>query len=257
MRNIKLIAAYDGTDFAGWQRQLETRTVQGEIEGALARIHKHPVTLYGAGRTDAGVHAEGQCANFKSDIASMGAENFKNALNRLLPRDIAILSACEAPDDFHARFSAAARVYQYKIIAGRIAMPAERRYALVLRQKPRIDLMTEYAALLQGEMNLSLFSSPKDKSLSKSRFMNYVKLYGQDDGGGVKIIFEISASSFLWKMVRCIAGSFLFYADRGLSPKNVADLIAEGDHGKAGPTAPPEGLTLVRVDYPPPAPCRE
>jgi tRNA pseudouridine38-40 synthase len=247
VRNIRLTIAYDGTAFSGWQRQAARRSVQGELERALAVLHKHPVALAGAGRTDAGVHARGQAANFYTDIARIEAARFVPALNRLLPQDVRVMAADEAPDAFHARFDAKMRTYRYRIIAGRAAFPQERRYALTIRRMPDIAALNGYAALLRGEMDCSLFASPADKSLSRHRFINGACFFAEGDA----LCFEISANAFLWKMTRCIAGSLLFYEERALPLGVFADYLKAGDHRLAGPTAPPQGLTLWKVTYEP------
>jgi len=146
-RNIKLIAAYDGTDFCGWQRQESERTVQGVIEDALEKMHGHPVNLTGSGRTDSGVHAVGQAANFYTDIESIPADRFAPALNSSLPQEIRVLASCEADKEFHARFSAKARIYRYQFMC-RPLLPHESRYNLHLRRFPRLELLNEYGRLL-------------------------------------------------------------------------------------------------------------
>jgi tRNA pseudouridine38-40 synthase len=245
VRNIKITAAYDGTDFSGWQNQKERRSVQGELEKALGTLHKHPVALTGAGRTDAGVHARGQAANFYTDIARIQSGSFVPALNRLLPGDVRVMAAEEAAEPFHARFDAKMRTYRYRIIAGREAFPQERRYALHIRRVPDVAALNGYAALLRGEMDCSLFASPADKSLSRFRFINGACFFAEGDA----LCFEISANAFLWKMVRCIVGSLLFYEERGLPLGVFQDYLKEGDHRCAGPTAPPHGLTLWKVTF--------
>jgi len=135
-RNIRILVAYDGTDFFGWQRQGQFRTVQGVIEGALAKLHKGKVALTGSGRTDTGVHAAGQVANFYTSIRSMEAGRFVPAINSLLPRDVRILEAEETREDFHARFDARQRTYRYYFITRRKALPWELRYAWHLGRQP-------------------------------------------------------------------------------------------------------------------------
>jgi tRNA pseudouridine38-40 synthase len=247
VRNIRLTIAYDGTAFSGWQRQKEQRSVQGELEKALATLHQHPVALAGAGRTDAGVHARGQTANFYTDIARIRADSFVPALNRLLPQDTRVMAADEAPDAFHARFDAKMRTYRYRIIAGREAFPQERRYALTIRRIPGMAALNGYAALLRGEMDCSLFASPADKSLSRFRYINGACFFAEGDA----LCFEISANAFLWKMARSIVGSLLFYEERALPLGEFEDYLKTGDHRLAGPTAPPHGLTLWKVTYAP------
>jgi tRNA pseudouridine38-40 synthase len=249
-RNIKLVIAYDGTDFSGWQRQNDMRTVQGCIEEALRKMHKHPVTLYGAGRTDAGVHAEGQCANFHTGIRSINAGHFVYALNSLLPRDVRIRSAEEVPPDFHARFSAKSRRYRYKLICGMRNLPCESRYALELRRQPSITLLNDYARLLRGELDCALFASPSDPifkrgSGSTHRFIHNALFFSQERG----LVFEIRANAFFRRMVRSILGTLLSCEEKNAAPSYFERLLREGNHNKSGPTLCPKGLSLVELTY--------
>ncbi|MDR2740799.1 MAG: tRNA pseudouridine(38-40) synthase TruA [Treponema sp.] len=254
-RNIRLLIAYDGAGFSGWQRQgsrgnavsgeHDSSTVQGVIEAALKKLHKKPVTLTGSGRTDAGVHATGQVANFHTGIAGMEACRFVPALNSLLPREVRILESRETRDDFHARFDAKSRTYRYRFITGRSPFPHETRYALPLWRRPGISLLNDYARLLLGETDCSVFASSRDPSKSRSRHITQAWFLTEGD----VLVFEIRANAFLWKMVRSIAGTLLYCEERGLPPKKVADLIRSGDRSRAGPTLPPQGLFFHRVDY--------
>jgi tRNA pseudouridine38-40 synthase len=253
-RNIKLTVAYDGTDFSGWQRQTGSISVQAVIEDALQKIHKSKTTINAAGRTDAGVHAAGQTVNFYSPIVSMDAHNYVPALNSILPPDVRVLEAEAVPEKFHARFDALLRRYRYHFICGRQALPHERRYAMQLFYHPGINLLNEYARLLHGEMDCSFFASPSDSVLKRGgspfRFIRQAYFFSQADS----LVFEISANAFLWKMVRSIAGTLLFCESRRLPPAAFRALLLSGDHSKAGPTAPPQGLFLWNVEYPrPPA----
>jgi tRNA pseudouridine38-40 synthase len=257
MRTIKLLIAYDGTDFCGWQRQSPSspsktslltdtaRTVQGIIETALEHLHKHPVPLTGAGRTDSGVHAAGQVAHFYTDIANIQPERFVPALNGLLPPDVRILESAEAPADFHARFDARLRSYRYYFICGRQALPHESRYALQLWRYPRIDLLNAYCRLLPGERDCSIFAGAGDMSKSHSRYISHAAFFTD----GSRLVFEISANAFLWKMVRSIAGTFLHYEECGTSPELLREIILSGRRELAGPTLPPQGLFLWKVEY--------
>jgi tRNA pseudouridine38-40 synthase len=254
-RNIRLLIAYDGTGFSGWQRQGSrgnagpgsggASTVQGVIEAALERLHKKPVALTGSGRTDAGVHATGQVANFYTDIRGMEAHRFVPALNSILPPEVRILEGRETREDFHARFDAKSRTYQYRFIAGRPPFPHETRYALSVWRHPRVSLLNDYARLLRGETDCSIFASPRDPSKSRSRCITQAWFFTQGD----TLVFEISANAFLWKMVRSIAGTLLYCEEQGLPPEEVAGLIRSGDRSRAGPTLPPQGLFLRQVDY--------
>jgi tRNA pseudouridine38-40 synthase len=260
VRNIKLIIAYDGTDFSGWQRQggnsnaadrtvmnrtEMNRTVQGTLEAALLKIHKRPVALTGAGRTDAGVHAAGQTANFYKPLHSIPAEKFFPALNSLLPRDIRVLDARLTLPDFHARFDARSRTYRYHLICGRPALPHELRYNLQLWRRPRLDLLAAYARLFRGELDCSLFAWPRDPSLSRRRYFYHAGFTVAGD----TLVFEVCANAFLWKMVRSLVGTLLYYEERGTSPEELHRIIAAGDRRLAGPTAAANGLFLWRVEY--------
>jgi tRNA pseudouridine38-40 synthase len=251
-RNIRLLIAYDGTDFCGWQRQRnEARSsaappsVQGTVEAALEKIHRHRVPLAGAGRTDAGVHATGQAANFYTSIGSIPPERFVPALNKLLPGDIRILEARETRKNFHARFDAKSRTYRYQLICGRPALPQELRYSLFLRRRPRIALLNDYSRLLLGERDCSLFASPRDSSISRFRHISRCGFFVQGD----TLIFEISANAFLWKMVRSILGTLLFFEERNMAPEALTAALEQADHKLSGPTLPGKGLFLWKIDY--------
>jgi tRNA pseudouridine38-40 synthase len=244
-RNIRLLVAYDGTDFSGWQRQDRLRTAQGTLEDALERIHKRPVALTGSGRTDAGVHAAGQVANFQTGIDSIPVERFVPALNSILPRDIRVLEARLAQDDFHARFDALSRTYRYHLVCGRPALPQELRYKLQLWRRPNLETLNAYARIFRGELDCSLFARPGDPSRSRNRyFFNAAFFFAGDT-----LVFELRANAFLWKMARSIAGTLLRYEEKGTPAEELKELIASGDRNLAGPTAPPNGLCLWRVDY--------
>jgi len=245
-RNIKLTIAYDGTDYCGWQRQDNGKTIQGEIENALEKIHEKPVNLTGSGRTDAGVHAAGQIANFYTDIASIPADRFVFALNSLLPHDIRILDSCETENDFHARFSAKARTYRYQFIyrAGS-ALPYENRYNLRIYHFPKIDLLNAYGRLLLGETDCTIFTAAGDESKSKTRYI--YKAYFYIEQG--RLIFEICANAFLRNMVRSVVGTFLHYEEKNTSPAELQKIISSSERSLAGPTLPPNGLFLWKVDY--------
>ena len=252
-RAIKLVIAYDGTDYCGWQKQTENSTVglshkssvQAVIESALGQMHRHPVMLTGSGRTDSGVHATGQVASFHTDIKSIMPDRFVPALNGLLPQDIRILEASEACPDFHARFDARARTYRYFFIFGRQALPHESRYALQLWRSPRIDLLNAYCRLLPGERDCSIFAGAGDSSRSRSRYISHAAFFMEGD----RLVFEICANAFLRKMVRSITGTFLYYEEKDTVPQRLKEIICSGDRSLAGPTLPPQGLFLWKVEY--------
>jgi tRNA pseudouridine38-40 synthase len=249
IRNIKLLIAYDGTGYSGWQRQdghnQKQATIQGEIEKALHKIHKRPVKLTGSGRTDSGVHALSQCANFFTDIARMKAERFVPALNSLLPHDIRILEAVEAPETFHARFDALSRTYRYFFIQGQKALPMDMRYAFRIWRQPDILFLNEYCCFLKGEFDCTVFASPSDKSKSRCRYIFSACFFLEEK----KTVFEIKANAFLWKMVRSVAGTLLFYEEKKIKPDEFYKIITSGKRKLAGPTLPPQGLFLWNIEY--------
>ena len=252
VRNIKLLLAYDGTLFSGWQSQNHAacpsgpeRTVQAVVEDALTKLHKKPVALTGSGRTDSGVHAAAQVANFYTTIRSMEAWRFVPALNSLLPHDVRILEASETRRDFHARFDARLRSYRYFFITRKEALPWELRYAWHIRRQPDIKLLNEYARLFRGEMDCTAFAVPGDKSKSRNRFIQSASFFY--DGG--KLVFEISANAFLWKMVRSIAGTLIHFEEKGYEISYLQNVINTKDRSLTGPTAPAQGLFLWKVDY--------
>ncbi|MCL2720911.1 MAG: tRNA pseudouridine(38-40) synthase TruA [Treponema sp.] len=256
-RNIKLTVAYDGTDFNGWQRQEHKkkteRTVQGDIENALKKIHGKQVNLTGSGRTDSGVHAVGQIANFYTDMENIPAERFTQALNSYLTHDVRILNSCLADNNFHSRFSAKSRLYRYQFTCSSSgyssALPHENRYNLHLYRTPRLDLLNAYGRLLLGETDCALFACAKDSSLlngrSSNRYIYRAYFYFEKD----KLIFEICANSFLRNMVRSVAGTFLHYEEIETPPQKMREIIASGKRSLAGTTLPAHGLFLWHVEY--------
>jgi tRNA pseudouridine38-40 synthase len=250
LRNIALRISYDGTDFLGWQRQSEAalgkgRTVQEEIERALAKMHGHPVPVIGSGRTDSGVHAAGQVANFHTDIARIPAERFVPALNSLLPRDVRVLASREVDASFHARFGARARTYRYFIHCGTVTMAHELPYVWHLRRWPDVRVLNRMASRLSGEIDCTTFTASGDQSATRSRFLYSAHFFPD----GERLVFEISANAFLWKMVRSLTGTLIDLEGRGLGEADFAAILESRDRRRAGPTAPSEGLFLWDVRY--------
>jgi tRNA pseudouridine38-40 synthase len=169
VRNIRLTLAYDGTEFSGWQVQKNARTVQGAIEGALERMHGHPVRIQGAGRTDSGVHASGQVGNFFSDLDSIDPPRWHIALNSYLPPDVRALASREAPETFNAKNSARQRVYRYYLYTGIVGPPHLRLYCWKIRQRPDLQTLNDLAAVFLGEHDFTTFAAAGDVSRSKVR----------------------------------------------------------------------------------------
>lgn len=257
-RNILLTISYDGTDFCGWQRQDDAaghgeaeRTVQGEIEKALEKIHKEKTQLYGSGRTDSGVHAAGQAANFFSPLDSMPAENYVRAINAFLPHDVRILSACEVPENFSARKSATSRLYRYFIVTGDSTPADNMRFCWhVKNYKPNLERLNKYCQCLHGEIDCASFAASGDESLSTCRYIDDAKFFMQKDRwGNDMLVFQIEGNAFLWKMVRTLTGT-LVNLDKNAAPDDAMKKILEAkDRKAAGVTAPPNGLFLYEIKF--------
>jgi tRNA pseudouridine38-40 synthase len=244
-RNIKLTIAYDGTDFLGWQLQKKGRTVQGVMQEGLGRMHGHPVHVMAAGRTDSGVHATGQVANFHTDIDSINPERFRDAVNSYLPNDVRVLSSEEVGPRFHARRSARLRIYRYYTVNDPVLLPHLRNFRHWVRRPLDLKRLNELAAVLVGEHDFSCFSAEGDTNASKVRNV----LVSSFDVEGNTLVYTIAATSFLWKMVRTVMGTFLMLEEQGLGASDLRRIIESGYRPNAGATAPARGLFLERVFY--------
>ncbi len=258
MRNILLTISYDGTDFCGWQRQDDAvsggeaeRTVQGEIEKALEKIHKEKTTLYGSGRTDSGVHAVGQAANFYSPVDSMPAENYVRALNAFLPSDVRIMAAREVPEDFSARKSATSRVYRYFISFGDTTASDNMRFTwLVKNYTPNLERLNKYCECLRGELDCSSFAASGDDSVSNNRYIDDAKFFMQKDRWrNDLLVFQIEANAFLWKMVRTLTGTLVNLDKTNATEDSMKKILEAQDRKVAGVTAPPTGLFLYEIKF--------
>jgi tRNA pseudouridine38-40 synthase len=244
-RNIRLLLEYDGTRYHGWQRQPDAVTIQEVLEAAVARLTGEAVALIGSGRTDAGVHALGQVANFRTGSA-IPLKAFHQGLNSILPRDIVVLAAAAAPPEFHARKSARAKTYEYRILNRPNRSPLHHHYAWWLA--PRLDLaaMTAAAAALPGEHDFTAFRASGSDNKNPVRRVLAAEWC---EGPGGWLTFTITATGFLRGMVRSLVGT-MSEVGRGKAPPRVLEeLLASGARHLAGPTAPAQGLYLVEVFY--------
>ena len=239
-RTIKLTLQYDGTEYVGWQRQADGTSIQGLIEDALKPIEGAPVTVHGAGRTDAGVHALGQVASFNL-TAALDTTTLARALNAVLPLDVRIVGAEEMPADFHARFSATGKVYQYRIVNGPFASPFERRYVWHVIPKLNLDAIGEASAALVGTHDFAAFQGTGTAVASSVRT---VRRLAWDE-----TLMEIEGDGFLRHMVRNIAGTLVEIGLGRWPPSAIVEILESRDRARAGTTAPPQGLFLVRVEY--------
>lgn len=242
MKNYKLVLGYDGTDFRGWQRQPEGRTVQGVLEDAVLRITGKQVVVHGAGRTDAGVHALGQAASFRGAF-KLSDDVLLRALNAVLPEDVRIFSLLEAPPGFHARKSARSKIYRYRLATAAQPSPLVRRYVLHWPYPLRTGRMREAARLFVRTADFTAFSSNRDRSPVRTVTRSELRRSGDE------LVYTIESAGFLRYMVRTIVGTLLEVGRGRLAPAQVEDLFRIRDRGLAGPTVAAKGLTLVRVDY--------
>jgi tRNA pseudouridine38-40 synthase len=247
MRNLKLTIAYDGTDYVGWQRQAEGLSVQGVLEDALAPFEGVPVTVHGAGRTDAGVHALGQVANVRV-AAPIEPATLARALNAVLPRSVRIVSVEEADPEFHARFSATGKAYEYRIVNAPFVSPFLHRYVWHVPQRLDAGAMRAAADVLRGHHDFAAFQSAGTDVPSSERTITAID-WMSGPGPDSPLVLRVSGDGFLRHMVRNIAGTLVEFG-RGRWPvPAMAGILASRDRCQAGTTAPPHGLFLVAVMY--------
>ena len=243
--NYKLTIQYDGSRYDGWQKQGNTdNTIQGKLEGVLSRFAGCPIEVHGAGRTDAGVHAEGQVASVKLPTALPAAE-VMDYLNRYLPEDIAVIHAEEVPDRFHARLSATGKVYRYDIRLGTSPNVFRRKYQYRVEEPLDIDTMKQAAALLTGTHDYRAFCANKRYKKSTVRTVHAIDI----EVSGADMTLTFRGTGFLYNMVRILTGTLL---EIGLGERNAEEIPAildSLDRTRAGKTAPAQGLTLVEVEY--------
>jgi len=248
--NFKLTLQYDGTDFHGWQIQDELRTVQGELTRVLSLLEGAEVTVHGSGRTDSGVHAEGQVANVQLQ-RGMTPQKLRNAINGNLESDLRVLFVDVVPDDFHARYSAVSKTYRYRVVHGRVISPFWARYAYQEARLLDFEKMNECARLLLGEHDWIAFSAAQSDVDSRVRNVTQLEITHGWDGRGLcdLVEFTISANGFLRYMVRSIVGTLLAVGRGEIDAATVARALDTGDRDLAGATAPAHGLTLMSVQY--------
>ncbi len=245
MRNIKLLIEYDGTNYLGWQVQAKGQTVQGTIEEKLALLTGERVHLLGSGRTDAGAHALGQVANFKTK-SQMEVQTFQKALNSLLPSDIAIIKIEEGDEEFNARGSAKSKVYEYRILNQEIRSVFHREYAWHIPQRLNLREMKKATQILLGEHDFSSFRSAGTPNKTAIRKVFRAEWRRSKEGF---LRFEIEATGFLKQMVRAMVGTLVEVGKGKTSVEEFREILESKDRGKAGPTAPAHGLFLKEVRY--------
>ena len=242
IENYKLVICYDGTDYHGWQQQPKTRTIQGILEDALVKITRKKIALIGAGRTDAGVHAQAQVANFKANI-TLSTKELHIALNSLLPGDIKVLSINKVDPNFHAIRDARSKIYQYRIFNSRDISPFIHRYVLYKPSSFDIEAMKKAAALFKREADFSPFSS--NQLLYPVRKVTTSKI----EKKGKEIVYTVEANGFLRYMVRTIVGTLMKVGKRKIPPETIEEIFLKKKRSLASPTAPAKGLCLIKVIY--------
>jgi tRNA pseudouridine38-40 synthase len=248
--NFKLLIQYDGTDFHGWQVQDGQRTVQGELTRVLSLLNGAEIYVCGSGRTDAGVHAEGQTANVKLQKI-FTPEKLRNAINGNLWRDVRVLNVEKVSQDFHARFSARGKTYVYRVVNAPVISPFWARYAHHESRPLDVNRMNEAARLFLGEHDWTAFSSAQTDSENKVRTITDFSVESiWDARAQAQIIeFRITGEGFLRYMVRSIAGTLLEVGRGEKDFDTIQTAIVTGDRNLAGATAPAHGLTLLKVFY--------
>ena len=245
LKNFKITIEYDGTDYHGWQRQADDQTIQGEIEKALKTMTGNPVTLTGSGRTDAGVHAFGQVANFHCRTA-LDPGVFQKGLNSLLPKDIVITMCTQTSVKFHARYDVKSKSYHYRILNRNLSAAIFRQYAWHIRKKLDLDAMLDSLCYIIGTHDFKAFEGAGSLRANTIRSVMHADLEKMDDG---YLVFKIEGNGFLRFMVRNIVGTLVDVGLGKITPNNFNKILLSKDRNLAGITAPAHGLFLMQVNY--------
>lgn len=244
IRNIKLIIQYDGTRYSGWQIQRQKKTVQGELVKAIKKITGEKVIVYGASRTDAGVHALGQTANFRTH-SRISIERFPHAINAQLNDDISVINASEVPFDFHSQFHAKGKKYRYILVNAYAPLPLMRFYSYYIRGKLDVGKMEKAASYFVGTMDFRAYGTEVARKKTTVRTIKSLEISENDE----IITIEVDGNGFLYNMVRCMVGTLVQVGKGKFEPEHVKTIIKEGRRKETGPVVPANGLTLVQVYY--------
>lgn len=245
MKRVKLTVAYDGTNYCGWQVQPNGITIESELNKHLSELLKEEIHVIGASRTDAGVHAKGNVAVFDTS-ARMPAEKISYALNTRLPEDIRIQESCEVAADFHPRFRKTVKTYEYKICNRRFPDPCTRLYSLFYYWDLDTEKMRQAAQYLVGTHDFTSFCTNKPEVTDRVRTIYSLDVL-QD---GEMITIRVCGNGFLYNMVRIITGTLLRVGSGMIKPEEIPAILDAKDRSRAGETARPRGLTLVKIEYP-------
>lgn len=245
MPNYKMELAYDGTKYNGWQKQGNTRnTLQGLLEFVLEKLLEKPIEIHGAGRTDAGVHAKGQVANFHCDTV-LDTADFLKRFNKSLPKDVAVLGLEKMDDRFHSRLNAKKKIYEYRIWNSHVSNVFEGRYLFQSSEKLDVQQMKKASEVLLGSHDFKSFCANKRYKKSTVRTIESIELIQK--GNELKMVF--CGDGFLYNMVRIMAGTLLQVGEGKIDWQDVETILNAKNREKAGITLPPQGLTLVKVYY--------
>ena len=245
MRNFKIILQYEGTRYQGWQRQESTQnTIQGKLERLLSRIAGEPVEIHASGRTDAGVHAYGQVANFHMDT-ELSAGELMEKINEYLPEDIGVIDIEEVPERFHSRLNAKGKTYRYRVLNSAVPHIFDRRYVYVCPEKLDVEAMRRAAGFLCGTHDFAAFTSAKRSRKSTVRSVDSIEIERMGD----EIWFTFSGNGFLFHMVRILMGTLLEVGNGKRRPEEMTELLQSGKRQAAGPLVPACGLALMEVRY--------
>ncbi len=248
MPRLKLLLAYEGTNYLGWQVQAHGPTIQGTLEQALARITGETIRVAASGRTDAGVHAEGQVVSCSTD-SRLGAEQLRRALNAVLPEDIAVLGVGEVADHFHARRDAVSKHYRYRILTGHVPDIFQRRYVWHIPSRLDVPAMARAATPLVGTHDFRSFQASGAPRATTVRTIDRLDVCQGRGEADAEVTVDVVADGFLYNMVRNIVGTLVEVGRGARDDTWPAEVLAAQDRRCAGPTAPPHGLCLVGVSY--------
>lgn len=244
MKRVKLVVAYDGTNYHGWQVQDNGITIEEVLNRTISELVQEDIKVIGASRTDAGVHACGNVAVFDTESRIPG-DKFSFALNQRLPEDIRIQESCEVDADFHPRYADTVKTYEYNILNRRFELPSKRLYAAFCYYPMDIGRMNQAAAYLVGEHDFKSFCSAGAQVQTTVRTIYAVNVTKDDD----MVHIRITGNGFLYNMVRIIAGTLMQVGTGLMEPEQVKEILEARDRSKAGPTAVAKGLTLVEIRY--------
>lgn len=243
-KRVRLIVAYDGTNYHGWQVQKNGITIESELNRCLSELFREPIEVIGASRTDAGVHAMGNVAVFDTE-ARMPAEKISYALNQRLPEDIRVQRSEEVDADWHPRHCDSRKTYEYRIYRGEFAMPVKRLYSLFVYQKLDIGKMQEAAHYFVGEHDFKSFCQVGAQVETTVRTIYDVSVYEE----GTDVVIRVTGNGFLYNMVRIMAGTLLEVGKGKRTPEEIPEILKAKNREAAGPTAPAHGLMLVKYEF--------